>query len=541
MEKEIRVTHHGRTVVADAYIPEGKKNYPVVIFSHGYNGIGKDFRESSLELNAFGIGAVCLDFCGGSTRSRSDMNTLDMTIFTEKEDLMAVFDEVKSWQDVSKDDIYIFGGSQGGFVTSLVAEEKKDEVKGAILLFPALCIPQNWQERFPNVEDIPEEQELWGMKLGRHFFETIHDYDVFKHIGTYEGPVLFMHGDQDSIVLISYSKQAKELYKDATMIEFPGEGHGFTPIGTKRMTRLLLDFVIKHSNLSYGDGVSPLAAVPDAYLEKAEQGGRVERVSYQIPNPGNPEEMLEKKVNVYLPYGYDPEKKYKILYTLHGGEGFTDAYFSVERNESPVKRVLDHMIANGDIEPMIVAAPTYYNEGQDRAMINVIELIENFCQHELIECVIPAVEGAYSSYAESLGREGIKASRAYRGYTGYSMGALSTWYSFVYGLDYFTFFMPMSGDCWINGTQNPPKVTELLDDTVEKACYNDNDYYIYAVTGDIDIAYMNMKGMIDHMGEHAKHFHFDGEGANIAFEVEPGATHDYYYLPLYYYNGLKRF
>ena len=44
--------------------------------------------------------------------------------------------------------------------------------------------PEN-RKRFPIWEDIPDTQELWGMLLGRKFFESIHDFDIHERIGKF--------------------------------------------------------------------------------------------------------------------------------------------------------------------------------------------------------------------------------------------------------------------------------------------------------------------------------------------------------------------
>lgn len=55
-------------------------------------------------------------------------------------------------------------------VSAPVTEEIKDVVRGLILLFPAMCIADDWNERFPNKEDIPEIQELWGDEFRKKIF-----------------------------------------------------------------------------------------------------------------------------------------------------------------------------------------------------------------------------------------------------------------------------------------------------------------------------------------------------------------------------------
>jgi dipeptidyl aminopeptidase/acylaminoacyl peptidase len=241
----LTISHHERETFGILITPEQEGTYPVVVFSHGYNGSGKDFESMGEYLATHGIASFCYDFCGGSVHSRSSMKTTDMTIFTEMEDLHAVIKYIESYDNIDKDNIFLFGGSQGGLVSVLVTDEICDEVRGLMLLFPALCIADNWNERFVKVEDIPDEAEFWGMTLGRKFFEELRGFHVFEHIGKYSRKVLVMHGDKDPIVPLYYSQKLKDTYADMKLEVFLNEGHGFSAEGNKRVAEMVLDFVLK--------------------------------------------------------------------------------------------------------------------------------------------------------------------------------------------------------------------------------------------------------------------------------------------------------
>jgi len=166
-----------------------------------------------------------------------------MTIFTEKQDLISIIDEVLTWDCVDNDNIFLFGGSMGGLVSALTAEERQQDIKGLILLYPALCIADNWNKTYKNTEDIPEVTEFWGMQLGHQFFETLRYFKVFDVIGGFDKNVLLMHGTKDEIVPIDYSLQAVEHYHNAKLESFANEGHGFTDEGNRRMEAMTLFFI----------------------------------------------------------------------------------------------------------------------------------------------------------------------------------------------------------------------------------------------------------------------------------------------------------
>ena len=210
------------------YRPESVEKAPVVVVSHGFGGTHQ-FGEAYAEaLAPMGYAVYCYDFCGGSNHSRSDGKTPQMSIFSEAGDLKAVIDALGDKEYIDGDHVTLIGESQGGMVSSLVAAERGSGIERLILIYPALCIKDDWVKMYPALSDMPQEVDFWGMKLGHAYLEGLYDLDVYKTISQYEGPVSIFHGDKDQVVSVSYSERAKEAYKNATLTVLPGEGHGFS-------------------------------------------------------------------------------------------------------------------------------------------------------------------------------------------------------------------------------------------------------------------------------------------------------------------------
>ena len=243
----IQVEHHERTVNGDVFIPE-EESFPLVIFSHGYNGCKDDFRDSANYLMDNGIASITFTFCGSGGRDTSGFGTTNMTLFTEKEDLSAVIDYAKQIKGFNGS-LYLFGGSQGGMVSAMAAEEREADIKGMVLLFPAFCIPDNWNntnypvDRYPTPESIPESFDFWGVELGRDFVLTLRDLDIYANMADFQKPVLILHGTNDAIVPISYSQRAAETYPNAELVTYKGEGHGFTSGTMRDVEERLLEFI----------------------------------------------------------------------------------------------------------------------------------------------------------------------------------------------------------------------------------------------------------------------------------------------------------
>jgi len=275
--------------------------------------------------------------------------------------------------------------------------------------------------------------------------------------------------------------------------------------------------------------------LPEEYLMESDKPGTIETLTYTTPNLN--QGLDTKKLHVYLPYGYDAAdktRKYNVLYLMHGGGENEDLIFGGPGQSKSLKRILDNMVARGDIEPLIVVTPTFYGGKNDVALFH----------EELIETIVPLVETRYNTYAASASKEDLKASRAHRAFGGFSMGSVTTWHVFVKALDYFKYFMPLSGDSWALGERggggDPAKTAEFLAQTVRNSGYGPQDFYIFSATGKQDIAYPNMKPQIDAMRQWSDVFRYSADPAkgNFYFMVAENGTHTWYWQNQYIYNIL---
>lgn len=179
---------------------------------------------------------------------------------------------------------------------------------------------------------------------------------------------------------------------------------------------------------------------------------------------------------------------------------------------------------------MIVVCPTYNNESEeDSADYSLaLQLTENY-HNELVNDLIPAVEGTYSTYAEETSPEGLRASRDHRAFCGFSMGSVATWRTFEYCLDYFRYFMPSSGSLTNDG--------EVMASMVQDSGHDWDDFFIFAASGTDDFAYSSFKNQIEAMaGENSGTFRYadnEGEG-NLYFLEQDGGTHNGEYAMEYF-------
>lgn len=68
----------------------------------------------------------------------------------------------------------------------------------------------------------------------------------------------------------------------------------------------------------------------------------------------SPTLQMQRRLSVYTPAGYESSKeKYPVLYLLHGAGGDEEAWLALGR----AAQILDNLIAEGKVEPMVVVMP----------------------------------------------------------------------------------------------------------------------------------------------------------------------------------------
>lgn len=133
--------------------------------------------------------------------------------------------------------------------------------------------------------------------------------------------------------------------------------------------------------------------------------GKLEIIEYQSKTVGT-----TRRMNVYTPPGYSSEKKYPVLYLLHGIGGDETEW---QRYADPAN-LLDNLFAAEQATPMIVVMPNGRAQKNDRAEGNVFAAAPAFAtfEQDLLNDVIPAIESNYSVHTD----------RDHRGIAGLSMG-----------------------------------------------------------------------------------------------------------------------
>lgn len=135
--------------------------------------------------------------------------------------------------------------------------------------------------------------------------------------------------------------------------------------------------------------------------------GKIDTVSYYSKTVG-----VNRKAITYTPPGYSKNKRYPVLYLLHGIGGDEKEWL----NGAKPQWILDNLYAAGKLEPMIVVMPNGRAMKDDRPIGNVMakDKVEAFSTFEkdLLNDLIPFVEKKFKVYSD----------REHRAIAGLSMG-----------------------------------------------------------------------------------------------------------------------
>ena len=182
-----------------------------------------------------------------------------------------------------------------------------------------------------------------------------------------------------------------------------------------------------------GPDDKPAFPAPPAGFDSRREGiphGKLEMVEYDSKTVGT-----KRRMQVYTPPGYTSDKKYPVLYLLHGIGGDETEW---ERFAHP-DFMLDNLLAEQKSVPMLVVMPNGRAQKNDRAEGDVYRTAPAFAnfEHDLLDDVIPTIQARYSVIAD----------REHRALAGLSMGGGQ---SLNFGLAHLDTF------AWVGGFSSAP-------------------------------------------------------------------------------------
>lgn len=193
-----------------------------------------------------------------------------------------------------------------------------------------------------------------------------------------------------------------------------------------------------------------------------------------------------RRIYIYTPPGYDrnPDKKYPVLYLLHGGGEDERGWGTQGRTDL----ILDNLIAEGAAQPMLVVMMDGNTGGVGVGGFGERSL--QAFENELTKVVIPFVEENYRA----------EQSQDKRALAGLSMGGLQTLHAGVKNHNMFAYLGVFSSGWFANNPTISDPQYAFMKDNVDAINKNIKSFWI-AMGGKEDIAYENCQVMMKKFDE----------------------------------------
>lgn len=220
--------------------------------------------------------------------------------------------------------------------------------------------------------------------------------------------------------------------------------------------------------------------------------GKLETVEYDSTTVGIP-----RKARVYTPPGYSRDKKYPVLYLLHGIGGDENEW---SRHGAP-DVILDNLSADKKIVPMIVVMPNGRAAKDVSARDPIPKQSPAFAAFEkdLLVDLIPFIEKTFS----------VQSNRESRALAGLSMGGGQ---SLNFGLNNLDTF------AWVGGFSSAPNTKPPADLIKDPAAATRQLRLLYVACGDQDSLFRTSQGV---------HKMLDEKMVPHRYNVIAGGRHDF--------------
>ncbi len=451
--------------------PKEKATGTAVVICPGGGYFGLAIQHEGLQVaqwfNSLGITAFVLTY-----RQPDDAIMKNKSIAPMQDGQRAiriVRRHAKEW-GIDPEKIGIMGFSAGGHVASTISTHYNEKVYESddstsarpdfsLLIYPVISMDStitHMGSRVNLIGNNPSPEQV------KHFSNEL-------QVNAQTPPAFMVHSMNDDAVPVENSiKYALALKKNKIPSElhiYQSGGHGYGFGGTKSTESSWSGacskwleangflFNAKNQEDRKGDFGRKIELRPDdkpafndppaSFRDKRDniKHGNIKAVQYDSKTLGTLREML-----VYTPPGYSPDKKYPVIYLLHGLNSDAGQWPYWVRADY----VIDNLLADGKIEPMIIVFPncntniTVANPKPDEEEERKGEFkgYGVSFENDLLKDIIPYIESHYSVYTN----------RAHRALAGLSMGGGQ---SLNIGLSHINMF------AYVGGMSSAPNTNEF--------------------------------------------------------------------------------
>ena len=196
-----------------AYTLHNKKAETFIIYLHGL--LSSKSSEKGQKILAYakqkGLGFLSVDY---TAHGESDGEKTEFRIGQCLKDVLSVIEK-----EIKNKPLILVGSSLGGWLTLLLAEQKKEQVKAIMTLAVAADFTKLvWEYVFnedvrlllKSGKTLGPSEETKGHCFTYQMFEEAEMHCLLHREIKYNGPVLLVHGDKDETIPMSNSLKVKD-------------------------------------------------------------------------------------------------------------------------------------------------------------------------------------------------------------------------------------------------------------------------------------------------------------------------------------------
>ena len=244
---------------------------------------------------------------------------------------------------------------------------------------------------------------------------------------------------------------------------------------------------------SVAQGIEKAAPIDFDSVRTGIPNGKIDTITYESKTVGT-----KRRALIYTPPGFSRKNKYPVLYLLHGIGGDEKEWLKGGKPQV----ILDNLLADGKIAPMIVVMPNGRAMKDDRAAGNIFDSLKvqafaNF-EKDLLNDLIPFIEKNYP----------VLTDREHRAIAGLSMGGGQSLNFGLGNLDKFA---------WVGGFSSAPNTKRPEELVPDPEAAKNKLKLLWISCGDNDGLISFSKRTHDYLFE---------KGVPHIYYIEPG-VHDF--------------
>lgn len=216
----------------------------VMVMLHGYTGHKNEngflFKQITEKVLPLGIATLRFDYMGSGD---SDGKFQDQTFDTVCNDANKIIDLGLKLNNNKQ--IILLGFSMGGACASVMAGQRKNDIKKLILMSPAGCMLNLLTNTFKNNHVVDNKYvDLGGYYVSKNFLESFKKYDLYAYAPLFDKDVLITQGLSDLSVFPSVSKKYADLYNNCRYVLISGAPHCYTSVKYREeVESVVVDFL----------------------------------------------------------------------------------------------------------------------------------------------------------------------------------------------------------------------------------------------------------------------------------------------------------